>query len=139
MAAGRRRGRMYVERVVPGLAPTGVDALPASAVIVLAPADRQYRMLAERLNPIPTLDRLPPPPPIWRPHVAPTRMEVLGAAAEGRPAVSASAASVPPVAAAEVRHATPTEDGSRTAVPANGSRGGEHVVLKEDSPAERYF
>ncbi len=42
------------------MAPAELDALPASAVIVLAQADKQYRVLAERLNPIPKLGSLPP-------------------------------------------------------------------------------
>ena len=63
---GRQTSTTYAERVAPALAPTELDALPASAVIVLAQADRQYRVLAERLNPIPRLPSLPPPPPLGR-------------------------------------------------------------------------
>jgi hypothetical protein len=59
---GRQTSTTYAERVAPALAPTELDALPASAVIVLAQADRQYRVLAERLNPIPKLASLRPPP-----------------------------------------------------------------------------
>ena len=43
-----------------------LDALPACAVIVLAQADKQYRVLAERLNPIPKLASLPLPPRLGR-------------------------------------------------------------------------
>ena len=35
------------------LSPTEVDALPEDAVLVLAQAETQLRVLAERLNPIP--------------------------------------------------------------------------------------
>ena len=69
---GRQTSTTYAERVVPALAPTELDALPAAAVIVLAQADKQYRVLAERLNPIPKLASLPPPPPLGRrmqPHL----------------------------------------------------------------------
>jgi len=59
---GRQTSTTYAERVAPALAPTELDALPACAVIVLAQADKQYRVLAERLNPIPKLLSLPPPP-----------------------------------------------------------------------------
>ena len=63
---GRQTSTTYAERVAPALAPTELDALPACAVIVLAQADKQYRVLAERLNPIPKLPSLPLPPELGR-------------------------------------------------------------------------
>src|SRR5918998_1636282 len=62
----RQTSTTYAEREGPALSPAELDALPASAVIVLAQADKQYRVLAERLNPIPKLAGLPHPPAIGR-------------------------------------------------------------------------
>ncbi len=58
----------YVERTEPVFSPTELDALPAEAVIVQVQGpNQQYRVLGERLNPIPKFTTLPPPPPVVRP------------------------------------------------------------------------
>jgi hypothetical protein len=80
---GRQTSTTYAERVAPALAPTELDALPASAVVVLAQADRQYRVLAERLNPIPKLASLPPPP-LGR-HRHPSQVTLVASTARATP------------------------------------------------------
>lgn len=50
----------------PVLEPSEVMSLPQEKVIVLTQRGRQYRFLANRLNPIPLLDGLPPPPRLAR-------------------------------------------------------------------------
>lgn len=53
----------YAERIEPVLSPQELDALPADVVIVQVQGQtQQYRVLAERLNPIPKLASLAPPP-----------------------------------------------------------------------------
>ena len=52
---GPQTSQSWSEKEAPVLAPTEVDALPADAVLVLAQATTQLRVLAERLNPIPIL------------------------------------------------------------------------------------
>lgn len=59
----RQTSVSYLEREEPVLIPQELTALPADVVIVLVQgAKQQYRVLAERLNPIPKLATLPPPP-----------------------------------------------------------------------------
>ena len=64
---GPQTSQSYTEKEVPALAATELDALPAEAVIVLAQAAQQVRVLAERLNPLWQLGTLPAPPAL-RPH-----------------------------------------------------------------------
>jgi len=49
-------------RLEPVLEPSEVMSLPREKVIVLTQRERQYRFLANRLNPIPLFERLPAPP-----------------------------------------------------------------------------
>lgn len=58
-------------RLEPVLEPSEVMSLPRGKVIVLTQRERQYRFLANRLNPIPLFDRLPAPPRL--PRVRPGR------------------------------------------------------------------
>jgi type IV secretion system protein VirD4 len=53
-------------RLGPVLEPSEVMSLPREKVIVLTQRDRQYRFLANRLNPIPLFDRLGQPPRLPR-------------------------------------------------------------------------
>jgi hypothetical protein len=67
---GRRQtSASYQESYRPALPLSQPGALPITAVVVLAQDDRHaYRVLGERLNPIPELATLPPPPRMrpWR-------------------------------------------------------------------------
>ncbi|NLF65161.1 MAG: type IV secretory system conjugative DNA transfer family protein [Chloroflexi bacterium] len=58
-------------RLEPVLEPSAVMSLPREKVIVLTQHERQYRFLANRLNPIPLFERLPAPPRL--PRVRPGR------------------------------------------------------------------
>jgi type IV secretion system protein VirD4 len=53
-------------RLGPVLEPSEVMSLPREKVIVLTQRDRQYRFLANRLNPIPLFDRMAQPPRLPR-------------------------------------------------------------------------
>jgi type IV secretion system protein VirD4 len=53
-------------RLEPVLEPSEVMSLPREKVIVLTQRERQYRFLANRLNPIPLIDQLPAPPRLPR-------------------------------------------------------------------------
>ncbi len=65
---GRRQRTATTQEVVrPALAVPQVLALPHAAVILFTTlAGRQYRVLAERLNPLPLLPTLTPPPTLVR-------------------------------------------------------------------------
>ncbi len=67
-AAGRRQWTATTQEVIrPALSVSQVLALPQAAVVLLTTlAGRQYRVLAERLNPIGQFPTLPPPPTLVR-------------------------------------------------------------------------
>ena len=66
MPRGPQASQSWSEQENAVLSPTEVDALPEDAVLVLAQAETQLRVLAERLNPIPWFGELPAPPAIRR-------------------------------------------------------------------------
>jgi len=94
-ASRQQTSTSYVERTEPVFSPTELDALPAEAVIVQVQGpNQQYRVLGERLNPIPTFATLPPPPPVVRPPRIRTTLSARQAlaAAPRSPMVPASGA-----------------------------------------------
>ncbi len=109
-ARGPHSSLSYTEKEAPALAPTELDALPAEAVIVLAQAETQLRVLAERLDPIPLLPDLPAPPAVRRRRPAPPSTPRAAGPTSGEPNTAASpvANGAPPVELPD----TPARDSS---------------------------
>jgi hypothetical protein len=110
----------YVERTEPVFSPTELDALPAEAVIVQVQGpNQQYRVLGERLNPIPTFATLPPPPPVVRPARIRSTMAARPAqqGTSVGAAVGAKVAARMQAAASVNQHMEPHQDGSVAPTP----------------------
>ncbi len=130
-AVGRRQCTSTTQEVVrPVLPVPQVLALPQAAVVLLTTlAGRQYRVLAERLNPIGLFPTLPPPPTLVRtrsrrvsadPRATPAGEDGLGQSGLGEAVSGTTASEREPTAAAT---AQPSQN---VGVPAGGRDPGAH-------------